>query len=53
MHVYLITNACIFKLYKKIFFISQILKKVLSAKYKNGKPTIKFIIKWVKINSRA
>ena len=28
-------------------------KKSLFTKYKNGKPSVKFIIKWIKINSRT
>ena len=38
---------------KKFSSSQKYIKKILSAKYKNGKSTIKFIIKSIKINSRT
>ena len=38
---------------KKIFSPHNHKKKFFSAKYKNGKPSVKSIIKWIKINSRT
>ena len=38
---------------KKISSPHNYKQKILSPKYKIGKPSVKFIIKWIKINSRT